>query len=59
MSNFTPEQIDRVKRIHDLFKNTTMPLEQIAVEVGLDNVDQLRVLWTLADTSGLLDKLGF
>ena len=55
---FDEDNIERLRRIHHLFLNTALSLEQICAEVGLDNVDQLRVMWTVADQNGVLDKLG-
>lgn len=55
---FDDNSIEQLKRSHHLFLNTSMTLEQICAEIGLDNVEQLRVMWTIADQQGLLDKLG-
>jgi hypothetical protein len=55
---FDEKRVEQIKRSHHLFLNTQLSLEEIASEVGLDSVEQLRVLWTVADQNGLLDKLG-
>lgn len=55
---FDDANVERLRRSHHLFLNTAMSLEQICAEIGLDNVEQLRVMWSLADQNGLLDKLG-
>lgn len=55
----TQKAVVIVKQIGHLFLTSTLSLDQIASEVGLDNGDMVRLLWILADTSGLLNELGW
>jgi hypothetical protein len=54
----TSKAIETVKEIARLYRDTKMTFDEIAVEVGLDTGDTVRLLWYIADQTGLLDTLG-
>lgn len=53
----SPEGVETVVEVGRLFRETNLTIEQIAIEVGLDSADHVRLLWIFADNSGLLDTL--